>query len=317
MALSVVVLPAPLEPSSATMLPCCDRERHVGDAHEVAVAHLEMLDHRAPLIGAAACARRGGGRDRPRSPWSLTTSCGRPWAMVRPWLNTEHARRQRQDHLHDVLDDHDGDAERVDLAHQRDGALDLAGVSPASASSSSSSLGSVASTRAISSRLRPGVPRLRAGWSLARARSSAAPRCALAARRRVRMAQEGAHHRRSRGCSCPRRSRAPGRCGRCRGAPALPAARVTSTPSNRCGRRRVSPAMQLKNVDLPAPFGPIRPTISPASTESRRPRTARSRRRPSRRPRSQAAWGTRAARPVPELQQPPGSKRARITMMPP
>src|SRR6201999_831715 len=27
-----------------------------------------------------------------------------------------------------------------------------------------------------------------------------------------------------------------------------------------------SPAMQLKKVDLPAPFGPIKPTISPAST---------------------------------------------------
>src|SRR5579859_2035807 len=45
---------------------------------------------------------------------------------------------------------------------------------------------------------------------------------------------------------------------------------VTSTPSNRMrppeGAR--SPAMQLKKVDLPAPLGPIRPTISPASTES-------------------------------------------------
>src|SRR5579885_2621391 len=48
------------------------------------------------------------------------------------------------------------------------------------------------------------------------------------------------------------------------------AARVMSTPLKRMrpsvGAR--SPAMQLKKVDLPAPFGPIRPTISPASTES-------------------------------------------------
>src|SRR5262249_33657059 len=28
----------------------------------------------------------------------------------------------------------------------------------------------------------------------------------------------------------------------------------------------VSPARQLKNVDLPAPFGPIRPMISPSAT---------------------------------------------------
>src|ERR1700751_1202787 len=28
----------------------------------------------------------------------------------------------------------------------------------------------------------------------------------------------------------------------------------------------ISPAMQLKKVDLPAPFGPISPTISPSAT---------------------------------------------------
>src|ERR1700733_14391143 len=37
----------------------------------------------------------------------------------------------------------------------------------------------------------------------------------------------------------------------------------------------VSPARQLKNVDLPAPFGPIRPMISPRSTARSAPRTAR------------------------------------------
>src|SRR5271156_760641 len=37
----------------------------------------------------------------------------------------------------------------------------------------------------------------------------------------------------------------------------------------------VSPARQLKNVDLPAPFGPIRPMISPSSTDRSAPRTAR------------------------------------------
>src|ERR1700735_2105368 len=33
--------------------------------------------------------------------------------------------------------------------------------------------------------------------------------------------------------------------------------------------------MQLKNVDLPAPFGPIKPMISPASTARSAPDTAR------------------------------------------
>ncbi len=36
----------------------------------------------------------------------------------------------------------------------------------------------------------------------------------------------------------------------------------------------VSPARQLKKVDLPAPFGPIRPMISPSSTARSAPRTA-------------------------------------------
>ena len=44
MALSTVVLPPPLEPSSATTLPSGTCERHVGDADQVAVAHFEMLD---------------------------------------------------------------------------------------------------------------------------------------------------------------------------------------------------------------------------------------------------------------------------------
>src|SRR5437016_11197266 len=54
-------------------------------------------------------------------------------------------------------------------------------------------------------------------------------------------------------------------------------ARVTSSPSNRTdpavGAR--SPERQLKNVDLPAPFGPIRPMMSPSSTSRSASDTAR------------------------------------------
>src|SRR6185437_6359352 len=54
-------------------------------------------------------------------------------------------------------------------------------------------------------------------------------------------------------------------------------ARVTSVPSKRTrppvGWR--SPERQLKKVDLPAPFGPMRPTISPASSVSSAPDRAR------------------------------------------
>src|SRR5215469_13710775 len=54
-------------------------------------------------------------------------------------------------------------------------------------------------------------------------------------------------------------------------------ARVTSMPSNRTdpalGTR--SPARQLKNVDLPAPFGPISPMMSPSATSRSASETAR------------------------------------------
>src|SRR5438034_6168110 len=53
-------------------------------------------------------------------------------------------------------------------------------------------------------------------------------------------------------------------------------ARVTSTSSNMIrppvGAR--SPATQLKKVDFPAPFGPIRPTISPDATSRSAPYNA-------------------------------------------
>src|SRR5580692_1978945 len=54
-------------------------------------------------------------------------------------------------------------------------------------------------------------------------------------------------------------------------------ARVTSCPAKtiRPAVGVVSPATQLKNVDLPAPFGPIRPMISPSSTLKSAPATAR------------------------------------------
>src|SRR5271169_2655326 len=52
---------------------------------------------------------------------------------------------------------------------------------------------------------------------------------------------------------------------------------VTSTPlkTMRPAVGDVSPARQLKKVDLPAPFGPIRPMISCSSTARSAPDTAR------------------------------------------
>src|SRR5215475_5523197 len=53
--------------------------------------------------------------------------------------------------------------------------------------------------------------------------------------------------------------------------------RVRSAPSNVTVPLvgTVSPARQLKKVDLPAPFGPIRPMISPSATERSALRTAK------------------------------------------
>src|SRR5215471_16608052 len=54
-------------------------------------------------------------------------------------------------------------------------------------------------------------------------------------------------------------------------------ARVRSLPSKmiRPPLGMVSPARQLKNVDLPAPLGPISPMISPSLTARSAPATAR------------------------------------------
>ena len=49
-ALSVVVLPAPFEPSSATTAPAGTIERHVGNANEVAIADFQMLDREERLL---------------------------------------------------------------------------------------------------------------------------------------------------------------------------------------------------------------------------------------------------------------------------
>src|SRR5579871_2278245 len=52
---------------------------------------------------------------------------------------------------------------------------------------------------------------------------------------------------------------------------------VTSAPANEIVPvvGMVSPARQLKKVDLPAPFGPISPMISPSATDKSAPATAR------------------------------------------
>src|SRR5271169_5130726 len=151
-------------------------------------------------------------------------------------------------------------------------------VRPAIASSSSKTLGSVASARAISSRLRPGVPSERAGTSAslampsrsstARALASAAARCEV--RRKAPIITFSSTDMPSKVCGTwkvrarPSPARASG------------VSAVMSWPSNSTWPDVDirSPVRQLKNVDLPAPFGPIKPRISPCSSVTEAASTA-------------------------------------------
>src|SRR5258708_25670484 len=143
-------------------------------------------------------------------------------------------------------------------------------VRPAIASSSRRTLGSVASARAISSRLRPGVPTERAGASASRlmpTRSSTARDLVSASarwelRRNAPIITFSSTVMPSKVCGTwnvrarPSRARVSG------------AKRVMSRPSNRTLPEvdDKSPVRQLNSVDLPAPFGPIKPKMSPCSS---------------------------------------------------
>src|SRR5882724_9902646 len=143
-------------------------------------------------------------------------------------------------------------------------------VRPAIASSSSRTLGSVASARAISSRLRPGVPSERAGASAsrlmptrsstARARVSDSARCDV--RRKAPIMTFSSTVMPSNVCGTWKVRASPS-CALASGDIA-----VMSWPSNNTlpEVETRSPVRQLKKVDLPAPLGPMRPRMSPCSS---------------------------------------------------
>src|SRR4051794_1141873 len=152
------------------------------------------------------------------------------------------------------------------------------GLSPAMASSSNNTFGSVASARAISSRLRPGVPRFRAGVSA----RVAIPTRSSTARARCRACAASAVRRKAPIMTFSTTLMLPNVCGSWKVRASPSSARrsgereVTSCPCNstvpEVGER--SPVRQLKKVDLPAPFGPMRPRISPAFTATEAESTA-------------------------------------------
>ena len=198
-----------------------------------------------------------------------TTSCGLPSAITCPWLNTSTRwasvmiTSMMCSTITSVM------PMLVNSAHQRDGLLQLGRSKPASASSSSIIRGPVASTRAISRRLPQVCPaNVRAGTSDLRARSSRGPE------RSSRASPRWAWRRKAPTMTLSSTVMSSNVAGTWKVRP-MPAracvsaeARVKSTPSNstRPVVGIVSPARQLKKVDLPAPFGPISPMISPSAT---------------------------------------------------
>src|SRR6202140_994450 len=198
------------------------------------------------------------------------TSRGLPRAISRPWWNT--TTRLASDMMTSMMCSTITSAipERWMSRTRSMASCTSRWVRPAIASSSSRTFGSVASARAISSRLRPGVPSERAGASASRlmpTRSSTARALASAAarwgvRRNAPIITFSSTDRVSKVCgtwkvrASPSRARASG--GSC----------VISWPSKKTSPEvdQRSPVRQLKKVDLPAPFGPIRPRISPCSS---------------------------------------------------
>src|SRR5215831_8631727 len=206
------------------------------------------------------------------------TSLGVPRAISRPWWNT--TTRSASDTMTSMMcSTMMSVMPRRWICRTRSMAARIsAGVRPAMASSSSSTLGSLASALAISSRLRPGVPRLLAEASAAPASptspitSSALSRAAAAAwwRRKAPIITLSSTDIDS-NVSGTWKVRAMPRRARCSGVN-----RVTSRPSKctvpEVGRR--SPVRQLKNVDLPAPLGPMSPSTSPSLTATEASSTA-------------------------------------------
>src|SRR6478672_6148223 len=151
-------------------------------------------------------------------------------------------------------------------------------VRPAIASSSKRTFGSVASARAISSRLRPGVPSERAGAcaSLAMPTRSSTACARLSAsdlwevRRNAPIITFSTTDMLSKVCGTWKVRASPS-CARASGARRVMSRSSKNTLPDVDDR---SPVRQLKKVDLPAPFGPIRPRMSPCSSVTEAASTA-------------------------------------------
>src|SRR6202035_3926942 len=151
-------------------------------------------------------------------------------------IEYQHALGERQDHFHDVLDDDERHSELMDAADQRDRLLQL--------------------RRGESRKLFVEQHETRAGREHPGNLEALASGCAQ------RSGTLRSLRRKTRQLDDVQRMLA-------RIAPMVTAVPSSST---RPVLGVMSPARQLKKVDLPAPFGPIRPMISPSSTARSAPR---------------------------------------------
>ena len=266
-ALSVVDFPA-RSVRSGRRSPLADAQRQVADCGDAPVANLDPVElergrfrHRSPPRS-----RRGRPRRRSRSP---RISAGVPAASVRPWSST-WIRSQTpitSAMLWSISSTPARWSSRTERTTSANSGTSASG-RPAAGSSISTNAGSVTSARATPSRRS-------SPWASEPARASARS----AGRRRLsssvgpppRLA--GCSHRpraqRSRrfpGPKGPAENGCAGRCGSAQSAPASMSApagdrrdRASSTVPE-LGRSK--PVSTFTRVDLPAPFGPIRPTTS-------------------------------------------------------
>ena len=278
MALSSDDLPAPLAPMIATVSACVDVEVDAEDRLEVAVAHVQADDVEDPLRcrvshGRPRCRRR----DRPSAPRRSPSPLRDRPRSASAGVDGHHAVDHAHEGVDDVLDPHDRDAARADLADRVDEGEHLGFGEPA---------GDLVEEQQRS-----------AAWpALGRARDACGRATSASRRATLALCRMPARARASTAVSSPEpRSRSalpnvaptstfsktlsppngrgiwavrpmPIRQRACAGA------RVTSIPRSGRARRRgaARPATRLSNVVLPAPLGPTMPRASPSATSNDR-----------------------------------------------
>ena len=124
MARSMVVLPAPLAPTTESVSPSSTVERHAAERGQVAVRHLDVRSSRR-LMTASLLAEIG--LDDAPVAGDLG---GRPLGELLAVVQHDEPVGERHDRLHHVLDDEQAHAGGVHAADERDDLVDLRRIEP-------------------------------------------------------------------------------------------------------------------------------------------------------------------------------------------